>query len=615
MKKILSVLFIFITTFVCNAKNPIEPCNKVENINDNKIPEGIKKWLKSELSNTTTAVLENFESPAFYTKKKAKIIGYIKRYDKTLGAKTGIFYYTNQLTRENKPRVLEIHQDGRFELELPLEYPMQNYFVIEKQRISFYIEPGQNLSIILDWEDLKAKRTSLFLKKAIYQGTLENINTDLLHFQPKYSPRSIQKKQEEMEPIAYKQKMYQFKEHFLNKIKAYEESGEIDRKTSELLENQIILTAYRYIFDYFSVSKGIKLNRKGINIEDQIPEGYYDFIKELPLHKQSLLVNQDFGLFVNRLEYAPPLQALEKNRSISTGIATKDFLEFLENKNVTVSAEEKQLFDRIEKEKSNRINNIKLSKELTEKITKFRKKHEVLIKEYSQVSRIRMDNKRKKNFVQKWKKQDSLATNLGVKNNLIYEIIKSRTLKFIMETDGLYKDKAWYWSELKKDIKSPHLIKVGDDLFENEISKPEFYKLPYSEPGTAIFNKIIAPYKGKIVVVQFWNPNTYYKGESLERMKKRRDLYKNNKDIVFLNITNESRSSIEKYNTSVEKNGFINSIRMPNDDYNYIRQLFRFNASVHDVLVKKDGETVYNDLKSYNIESIFIKKFNINPDK
>lgn len=617
MKTILSILLFALTALVCNAENPMTHCKTSEVVNDNQIPEEVEKWLKAELANSTTTVLETFETPAFFTKKNAKIIGYIKGYDQTLGAKTGLFYYTNQLTRENKPRVIEIHEDGRFELELPLEYPMQNYFVIEKQSISFYLEPGQNLSVILNWEDLKAKRSSRYFKKAIYQGPLKDINTDLLHFQPNYSPRSLQKKIDEVTPNEFKQNMYEFKDHFLNKIKAYEQSGEIHKKTSELLENHIILTTYRFIFEYFSTSKKIKLKRKGIDINDQIPEGYFDFIKDLPLHKQSVLVNQDFGVFVNRLEYAPPLEPQENHKRLTAGVTSKDFLEFLESRNVKVSTEDRQLMDTLEKERSNRIkkdsfNKLELSKEIKEKITVFRKKYDSLAKKYSM--RDRMEVQKKKSFITKWKEQDSLALSLGIKNNLIYEIIKTRTLKYIMESKGFYNDKAWYWAELKKDIKSPHLIKIGNDLFKRELSKPEFYKLPDSEPGTAIFKKLIAPYKGKIVVVQFWEPHSYYQGKNLEDIKKRRKLYENNEDIVFLNITNTHRSSLKKYKASVEKNGFTNSVRIPQDDYNYLRQLFKFNTSVHDVLVKKDGETVNNDFKSWNMEYFLTKEFNILPN-
>lgn len=610
MKTILSILLFTLTTLVCNAENPITSCKTTEVVNDNQIPEAVEKWLKAELANTTTTVLENFETPAFFTKKKAKIIGYIKGYDQTLGAKTGMFYYRNQLTRESKPRVLEIHKDGRFELELPLEYPMQYYFVIEKQGISFYLEPGQNLSIILNWEDLIAKRSWPF-KKITYQGALKDINTDLLHYKPNYNSGNFQKKEGIMQPVAFKEYMLQFKTNALNKVKAYEQSGEIDKKTSELLKNEIILETYYSLFDYYSSTHSPRYGggkRKANNIDDTLPVGYYDFIKDLPLHKQSILVSNRFGSFINRLEYTPQLK--EKNRSRSSGLTSKDLLNFLESKGVKISTEDRDLIDKAEHAK---IEKKELPTEIKNKLSEFYKKNEALVKQY--YSKERREIHDKINFTRTLKVEDSLAASLNIKNNLIYEIIKSRKLKFIMESKSMYKDKAWYWSELKKGIKSPHLIKQGDDLFKRELAKPEFYELPDSEPGTAIFKKLIAPYKGKIVVVQFWHPHSYYQGESLARTKERRNKYKNNEDIVFLNITNTYRSSLKKYKESVEKNGFKNSVRIPQDDYNYLRQLFKFNTSVKDVLISKDGVTVSDNFRAHNIEYVLRDKYNIEPEK
>ena len=610
MKNTLLILLFVLTAVVCNAKNPTTPCSTLEAVKDNQIPKDVEKWLKAELANTTSTVLENFETPAFFTNKKAKIIGYIKGYDKTLGAKTALFYYTNQLTREDKPRALEIHEDGRFELELPLEYPTQNYFVIKSQVINFYLEPGQNLSIILNWEDLKkTRRISYPLKSVTYQGALGPINTNLLHYKPNYNSGNFQKKEAIMKPVAFKNYMLEFKTDALNKVNAYEQSGEIDKKTSELLRNDILLETYYSLFDYYSPGYYGQGQRKENNIDDTLPDDYYDFIKDLPLHKQSILVNKKFSSFINRLEYAAPLMPKKTRQSMTTGVFSADFLEFLESKNVTLSETDKKLLESVKQIYSEKK---KPSEALQTKLSTFLEQNEALIKTYSHAER--MEIHMKKMFLENWKTQDSLAQSLNIKNNLIYEIIKSRKLKFIMESDGMYKDKAWYWSELKKDIKSPHLIKLGDDLFERELAKPEFYELPENEPGTAIFKKIIAPYKGKLIVVQFWNPQTYYRGKDLERTIERRNKYKNNKDVVFLNIANDHRSSLEKYKTSVEKNGFKNAVRTPQDDYNYLRQLFKFNTTINNLLVAKDGVTVYDNFESHNMEYFLRDKFNIEPD-
>ncbi|KJD34043.1 hypothetical protein PK35_04735 [Tamlana nanhaiensis] len=605
MKNLVIMLFIAVITFTGNANN----LNITTKVNDSEIPKEVQKWLDKELANTTTKVLEDFESPEFYTSKTAKVIGYIKGYDKTVGAKTGIFYYDNQLTRENNPRVIEIHSDGRFELELPLAYPTQDCFVINKQVISFYLEPGQNLSVILNWEDIKqSNRISYPLKNVVYQGALSNINRDLLYYKPDYSHGDFQKKEATMQPAPFKKDVLEFKDLHLNKINAYLQSGDIDKKTGELLKNEIILAAYYFLFDYYSFGYYGSGQRKENKINDTVPNDYYDFIKDLPLHKQSLLVSSQFSSFINRLEYADPLKYKEK--TIRTyGFSQENFIKFLERKNIKVSKAEKETAEIFLKNKE------KTSPDILKKIGEFNTKHQSYFKEYLNLEKEKSQDQAKQSFKKTWHIRDSLASNLGVKNNLIYEIIKSRTLKFIMES-SIYTDKAWYWSQLKNDIKSPHLKTLGDDLYKRELNKPEHYKLPENDKGAQIFKKLMAPYKGKIVIVQFWNPYSYYKRENLKRIKERRNYYKNNNDIVFLNIANRNRTSKKKHDESVKENGFTNAIGISQDDYNYLRQLFKFNTSVHDVLVDKDGETVYNDsFEAHNIESFLISKFNITAEK
>lgn len=612
MKTILTTLFCALAILICEAipleKSPKKTFKTNKVITDSEIPVYVKDWLNAELANTTTAVLKTFETPAFFTKKNAKIIGYIKNYDQTQGAKTGMYYYTNELTRENKPRVIEIHKDGRFELELPLEYPKQDYFLIKNQVISFYVEPGQNLSILLDWQDIKQpRRVSYPLKNVTYQGALSKINTDLLHYNPSPKSRKFQQKEEVMKPVAYKKYMLQYKTNALNKISAYEQSGIINKKSKEILDNEVILETYYYLFDYYSPTYTPRYGqgkRKANNIDDTEPKDYYDFINDIPLQKQSILVNKQFSSLVNRIEYAPQLKVRSSVTTTSTDFLSEDFLSYLEKNNLKISTEDKTFLQ-------NSIGNIDKNffNENKERISNFTKKHKVILRKYvEKQSAIAW----RKEFIRVKKKKDSIANTLNIKNNLVYEIIQTRQLNYLFKSN-IYKDKIWFWNELKERIQSPHLIKVGDAFLKNELEKPEMYKLPTEEKGTKIFNELIAPYKGKVIVVQFWDTWSYYQGESLKRIKERRNLFINNKDVMFLHITNQNDSSIEKYNKSVLKNGFKNSIRIPQDDYHYLRQLFKFNNSVHDLIVSKDGAAVYQLNGSHEIQYALSYKFNIIP--
>jgi hypothetical protein len=577
-----------------------------EEIIEKSIPENVTLWLEKELSKTTTAVLNDFESPLFFTKKNAKVVGYIKGYDKKKNASTVMFYYTNQLTRESKPRVLKIHEDGRFELELPLEFPLSNRLIIQRKVIPFYIEPGQTLSVILDSENLN-KRSGFDSKKHIsYQGGLKEINENLNYFKLNFDYKNISQKKANMAPLKFKEEQLLLKEERVQKIEAYENSGEIDRKTSILLKDEIILHASYNIMDYFSGRKFKNLNSLSEEKHAiETPKGYYNFIRELPLGKQSFLVNNRFMAFINRLEYLPPIQDVKKgdDNVSKTFQKLNNLFDFLKGKGEVFSIEEKMLMEEW------RSNGSRISEELKKKLEVLYENHKTSFEEFYKVN---LDGGWGRQQLRIWRKKDSVVKTLGFKNDLMYEVIKLRTLKYIPKTVEEEEVKS-YWDELSKSIKSPYLRKTGNELLKERFSKPDKLTLPTNDRGTRIFKKIVKPYKGKIVVVQFWNPHSFYREKSLKRYLEKKNMFDKHENVELIYITDKGRTSRKAYEELKEKCEFKNSRGISNDNFNYMRQLFQKNTSLWFVLVGKNGQLLDNDFPFRNIEYEFKKRFNISP--
>tara|TARA_B100000809_G_scaffold21356_1_gene18776 strand:+ start:964 stop:2790 length:1827 start_codon:yes stop_codon:yes gene_type:complete len=572
-----------------------------------EIPENVSLWLKEELSKSTTTVLENFESPAFFTNKTAKVIGYIKNYDKERGAKTVMFRYKNELTREDKPLVLKIHEDGRFEMELPLDFPMRHWFTIHRKRIPFYLEPGQSLSVILDWDTLNMGAEFSVPTHVSYQGGLEEINTKLNYFTPKFDYNTIRWKIINMSPDVFKKEQLTLQQEHLNKIEAYRLSGAIDTKTSILLKDEIIVHATVNIMDYFGKRRSHQLT--GVSkekIEIPIPEDYYDFIKDLALEKQSFLVDRSFGTLVNRLEFSPPLRDIKgAGFSYTYTLDSNELVAFFLERKEVLTKEEVQLIEAVAKM------NGKVSKELSESYTNFLMAHEFEIQEYHAIG---YRKKYVSHELKMWNKKDTVVENLGFKDDLMYEIIKLRTLNFMSES--LESDQfCAYWEELKKDIKSPYLLKVGNAYVLDKESKKESMELPEKEPGTKLFKELIQPYQGKIIVVQFWSPSSFYKDSSLKKFLARKKKYDDNKKVAFLYVADDMYANNNRYIKMCHDYGFKNNVTLSSDDYNYMRQLFQFNKSLLFVLIGENGELLDPDFAFHNIEPQFHKRFNISPEK
>jgi len=211
---------------------------------------------------------------------------------------------------------------------------------------------------------------------------------------------------------------------------------------------------------------------------------------------------------------------------------------------------------------------------------------------------------RLKNALNSWMERDSvLISELGLKPNLVYEITKVRSLAYEFK-QTTREGAETLWNQLKSGISESFLIDEGNrilsDVFPEE--KIAAYELPKGV-ATDIFRKIIAPFKGKVLFVDFWATSCGPCVGGIKSMKANREKYSGNKDFDFIFITNESRSPEARYTKFVEEQALKNTFRLSNDDYNYLSQLFKFNGIPRYVLIDKQGNVLNDDFQMHNFES------------
>ena len=93
----------------------------------------------------------------FFRKDTACLQGYIDGYDPRLGFETGLVYLSNELTREDYPTVVQIDKDGSFTCKFVIHHPVEQSLTLNNDWIPFYIEPGQTLTMYIDWEAIMAR--------------------------------------------------------------------------------------------------------------------------------------------------------------------------------------------------------------------------------------------------------------------------------------------------------------------------------------------------------------------------------------------------------------------------------------------------------------------------
>lgn len=588
----------------------------------NSVPDNVTKWIDDELAKVTNAPIKDYNSSDFFNKEKAKLIGYIKGYDTRIGFETGIMYVGNSITREDYPIVVKIETDGRFEAELPITNPKNTYVRFDKFAMNLYLEPGQTLAMILDWEEFlladRFRNKRYQFKNRTFIGPLATINEDLNNFDLKpYNYKSFSKKIKTLTPDIFKKEETSLYQKNRAQLATYLESNTITEKAKVVLENKINLDYATHLFDFAS-KRVYEAKKDSLNKILKIPvtDTYYNFIKEIDFNNQNLLINDGFSTFVNRFEFSKPILVYPK-REKSTFKPEKTFFEYLEDEKIILSKKDKEL---MENSKNKRFKSIgEYKKHLAAFSESYRNSYKEYDKKYIQKYRESIS---KKISMEKWRLRDSVVKNtFQLEKNFVYDLVKVRALDSdIKRSDS--KNAHEYWETLKKDIDHPFLKEEGERMvnkafpiinvqqegLDNNVvtalnMKATVVKLPEGK-ATEVFRNILDPFKGKIVFVDFWATSCGPCVGSIKRMKETRKEYEGNKDFDFVFITDERSSPLKTYNKFVKEQNLKNINRLSLDDYNYLRQLFKFNGIPRYVVIDKNGDVINNHFPMYNFSSL-----------
>ena len=574
------------------------------------VPVSVSKWLNQELAKVKSKAPIDLNSPKFFNTGTARLIGYIKGYDTRLGFTTGLVYSSNELTRADFPSVVQIHPDGRFEVDLPYNFPKYSVMYIKDMRVPFYLEPLQTLSIIIDWEEFliadRKRNIRYQIKNVVYQGPLSKVNTDLVGYTPEeYNYKELEKKRKTYTPMDFEKEEISVLKANQKKAEEYIHNNSLTPQATSIIRNQVLLESATHLFDY-EMSRDYYSKQDTANkiLRMPIPISYYNFLKEMPLNDNSILVSNEFGTFVNRFEYCTPLSRAKRNNVIKTTKPEKDYLTYLIEKGVEISAEDNLFVQLIRKEKRTKVEDSIIGSK-KDHIQAFFEKNKPHLGGYTEkyikpMQKTGMAN----NYKESWLAKDSvLRSDLGLEYGLVYEITKIRSLKYIFDASSR-EAALGFWDHLKKGITNPYLIGTGDRLLKETF--PEEKSVAYSLPkgvATDIFRKIVDPFKGKILFVDFWATTCGPCVGGIKQMKATREKYKDNKDFDFIFITDERGSPKADYDKFVAEQGMKNIYRLSVDDYNYLRQLFKFNGIPHYTVIDKVGNVISNNFQMHNFDS------------
>lgn len=592
----------------------------------NTVPKEVTNWINLELSKSTEKPITDYNSPQFFSKTPARLIGYIKGYDKRLDFTTGIMYMGNVITREDYPIVIPIEPDGRFEVDLPILHPLHSYISINNKTIALYFEPGQTLAMILDWEEFltadRLRNIRYKFKDIVFKGAIAKVNEDLLGFTFKiFNYKVFEKQVTTLSPVDFNAQQLETRKENAENIKKYIKEYNISTKAKKILDYSNRLEYATQLFNFVSDrSYAVKKDTLNDILKIPVTDDFYNFLKDIPLNDKGLLVVDRFSEFVNRFEFSKAISIYyPKAEIIKHDLKPeKTLLEYFEEMGIELLEKDKALRLSFEE------NPPKSVKELMERYKlysdEYKKAEKAYSKKYIQPL-INKNSEPQKISMEKWSMRDSVVTNtFKLEKNLVCDMMKIRALKYdISRSNSTFAHE--YWNTLKKDIADPFLQQEGarmvnkafpiitkqDNVLDGQMSKKttitvKTIKLPEGR-ATTIFKNIMDAYKGKIIFVDFWATSCAPCVGGIKRMKETRAEYEGNKDFDFVFITDERQSPKNKYSTFIKEQELKNTYRIPTDDYNYLRQLFKFNGIPKYVVIDKKGDVLNDSFEMYNFKS------------
>ena len=562
--------------------------------NDTKIPSDIQQWLNEELARVPDQTLSSSYSDAFFNEAPTRLIGYAKDYNPESEALLGNLYVEDVIVHESYPVLIEFMPDGKFVTEISLTYPVYTYLKINDETfISFYIEPGSTLAMIIEPD-----------KTVSFQGQLAEINQELQLLESsvrRLNPYFVYNEGREMLPMDFKAEYTRQYKEYQARLNEFIDKTTISGRAQEINKFDALIMYAAKLLEYVMLNDG-----SGVTI----PNEYYDFLSELPLDNTLLLTARQYSAFLNRLEFSDRLR-LKEYPAVYETLPEKTFLEFLQEETPSLTPMEIEI--------ANFYNMIMITNRYDQKCVQFFQNNEDAIQSFQEkfekqnddYNTIYLDSLRElpsyKLKLIEWERKDKLlADSLGLQSSLTYEIIKMRSLPNTLANLEIEEARS-YINEMKMQLTHPYLRKTADKLLETKINKSveEAYELPEGK-GTDIFREIINNHKGKYVLVDFWATTCGPCIGAMRDTKATREKYKDHPEIDFVFITGDHESPEDAYVKMIEEYGLHHSYRLPHAQYAHLPVLFKFSGIPRYVLVDKDGRIISDNfwIIRFNAEQV-----------
>jgi hypothetical protein len=282
-----------------------------------EIPDDVLQWMDNELAQARRKTMMDFAAGEFFATDTVRLVGYIRGYDRHAGFSTGMLFNRNEITREDNLAMVQVHEDGRFEAVFSMSYPKYTYVLFTlnpytRVHIPFYIQPGQTVAMILDWDEfLMADQLRdephpyTFRNIQFKGGIIADINNELSAFKaqlPVVPIMQIFDGMDDRNPDEFKLFLDEAMLEYNNTFRRLLATESLSERTKTLLKNNFQLLRSQLLLTFVG-------RYRWHHPLHQIPIEFYSFLQNIPMNNRELLSVQDFSSFIAQFEFAQPFEA------------------------------------------------------------------------------------------------------------------------------------------------------------------------------------------------------------------------------------------------------------------------------------------------------------------
>ncbi|MDE6018530.1 MAG: thioredoxin family protein, partial [Muribaculaceae bacterium] len=555
----------------------------------------------------------------FFTRGYGEIHGQITDYNPESDPKNFLVYFDDNLIGSSEPISVDIANDGSFITWTPLSTPGYVRFVGNKRHFDFFLKPENTLEVSFSWDDVveycKKQRNGDPISESPFhfKGDLGRINQELAAYQEDESYGVYQMAHDLTPSEAIKEITESYEKQML-KVDQYCEGKALEPTTRKLLEANV---KSKYLFDVFEYARTLESIQRTDTLAPSLKEPldlqYFENVKDLLAENDEwILASNHFGGIPNMIVHSQLSQLLSCKDHYAFDFGVNAF-PFLKSLGATLTPEEEEfdvwLGDGGTKsctlnELYPKINAVRTAAErngLSDELNEFYAQQRDTGKmsgSMTLLSDVPRNVTDYSNAIKEYLGVDSLP--------LLWQVALSEALrsKYMLNANNYQEKDALYavLEEVKNidAISNPAIIESLDNFYRRSYARKSF-DIPDDEKGKVI-NKLIAPFSGKMLLLDFWDITCGPCCYAIKNSVKAREKNRGHTDFQMIFISDDSAPQSRYEDFVIKYLEGETTYRISESDFHLLRDLFAFSGIPRYVLIGRDGKVLDSNFDFYGMK-------------